>query len=281
MESTLKLKSWLTENKIPLPSLHVVLGSGFASSLEEIQSQDWIYKGEISFTEIPSLVDAGAPGHKGAYRFYQNKEISICFQTGRLHGYEGNSPATVVKPVLTLCDLGVKKFILTNAAGSLQLNMLPGSVMLIEDQVNFTGLNPLTGKNDEGKGPRFPDMSAIYSKKINSILKTHLENNSVTTHEGPYIGVNGPSFETPAEVRLFSSWGMGSVGMSTVFEAIALKHRGVEIGGISFLANMGAGLGEKEGKTLTGEEVLEEGKKKAPLILKAIFSAANEIIGIK
>lgn len=149
--------------------------------------------------------------------------------------------------------------------------------MIITDQVNFTGLNPLTGHNDDSKGPRFPDMSQIYSPRMNQIIRNRLDANKIETHEGIYIGVNGPSFETPAETKLFSSWGMGSVGMSTVFEGIALKHRGREIAGVSFLANMAAGIGNKVGETLTGEEVLEEALKKAPQILQSLFESMELI----
>ncbi len=278
--SALKIKEWLSSHKIALPFLHVVLGSGLASSLDEYEKtqKDWTLKGVLSFSEIPGINPSTAPGHSAVYKFYEKNGKTLSFQTGRLHGYEGNSPQSVVKPLTVLCDLGVQKFILTNAAGSLQTHMKAGTAMIIDDQVNMTGLNPLTGPNDEKKGPRFPDMSQCYSPRINEILKKNLLQKKVEVHHGTYIGVNGPCFETAAEVKLFSNWGMGAVGMSTVFEAIALRHRGGEVGGISFLANMGTGLAEKAHEKLSGEEVLEEGKKKAPLILSAIFNSAEELI---
>ncbi|MEZ4814810.1 MAG: purine-nucleoside phosphorylase [Bdellovibrionota bacterium] len=272
-----RLKDWLNEKNLALPYAHVVLGSGLALPLQDLEMKDWSFEGEISFSELPGMTSSTAPGHKGTYRFYKKGTRVVSFQVGRLHGFEGNKASDVVKPVLTLADLGVEKFIITNAAGSLQTHMKAGSVMLINDHVNFTGLNPLTGPNDESLGPRFPDMSQIYSPRINKILEKHLNKHNVETHFGIYIGVNGPSFETPAEINLFSNWGMGSVGMSTVFEAIALKHRSKEIGGLSFLANMGAGLGEKAGDTLTGEEVLEAGRQTAPSILKAIFESLETL----
>lgn len=275
--ASLKIKTWLSDKNLSLPYAHVVLGSGLALPLQTLEVKKWEYCGELTFKEVPGLVTSTAPGHKGSYRFYKKDSKVVSFQVGRLHGFEGNKPSDVVKPVLAFADLGVEKFILTNAAGSLQTEMRAGSVMLIKDHFNFTGLNPLTGHNDESKGPRFPDMSQIYSPRINKILEAKLKEQKLQTHEGIYIGVNGPSFETPAENHLFAKWGMGSVGMSTVFEAIALKHRSKEIGGLSFLANMGAGIGDKIGDTLTGEEVLDEGRKKAPQILHAIFESLELI----
>jgi purine-nucleoside phosphorylase len=283
--SALKIKEWFRSQKIVLPSLHVVLGSGLASSLDgfdkehlEKNKSDWKLKGILHFSDIPGINPSTAPGHSAAFKFYEKNGKTLSFQTGRLHGYEGHTPQAVVKPLSVLCDLGVQKFILTNAAGSLQAHMKAGSVMMINDQVNFTGLNPLTGPNDESKGPRFPDMSQCYSPRINEIIKKNLLQNNVVVHHGTYIGVNGPCFESAAEVKLFSNWGMGAVGMSTVFEAIALRHRGSEVGGLSFLANMGTGLAEKAHEKLSGDEVLEEGKKKAPLLLSAIFKSAEELI---
>lgn len=275
--TSLKLNSWLKDKNLSIPYAHVVLGSGLALPLQSLDVKDWNFCGELTFAEVPGLITSTAPGHKGTYRFYKKDSRVVSFQVGRLHGFEGNKASDVVKPVLALADIGVEKFILTNAAGSLQTHMKAGSVMLIKDHFNFTGLNPLTGHNNDSVGPRFPDMSQIYSPRINKILEEKLIEQKLQTHEGIYIGVNGPSFETPAENHLFAKWGMGSVGMSTVFEAIALKHRSKEIGGISFLANMGAGIGEKIGDTLTGEEVLEEGRKKAPEILRAIFKALEQI----
>lgn len=275
--SSIAIKNWLETKNLPKPYAHIILGSGLALPLLNFDSKEWSFVGEVLFKDITGLNPSTAPGHKGSYRFYKKNNRLVSFQTGRLHGYEGNKASDVVKPVLAFADLGVEKFIITNAAGSLQTHMKAGSVMIINDQVNFTGQNPLTGHNDDTKGSRFPDMSEIYSPRMNSILEKNLNKNKIETHGGIYIGVNGPSFETPAETKLFSSWGMGSVGMSTVFEAIALKHRNKEIAGLSFLANMGAGIGSKKGETLTGEEVLEEALKRAPQILQALFNSLDEI----
>lgn len=273
------IAKWLESKKLSLPYAHVILGSGLAMPLNQLKMKGWNFCGELGFSEIPGINPSTAPGHKGTFRFYQSTKSKrvISFQTGRLHGYEGNTPAQVVKPVLAFADLGVDKFIITNATGSLQTKMKAGSVMMIEDQFNFTGQNPLTGHNDEKIGPRFPDMSQIYSTRMNRIIEKNIKAKKIKTHRGTYIGVNGPSFETPAETKLFSKWGMGAVGMSTVFEGIALKHRNKEIAGVSFLANMAAGIGDKAGKTLSGDEVLEEALKKAPSILMALFESMEQI----
>lgn len=273
-----KLKEW----NCPVPTIHFVLGSGIAGAYSEYKIKSgWKEIGQISFEEIPGFHAPTAPGHKGVYKYYTYQDkFAASFQTGRLHGYEGISAKEAVHPVIVPFECGTRNFVLTNAAGSLQLNFKGGSTMLIEDHVNFTGQNPLTGpnpKNAEGKevGPRFPDMSSVYNRQMNEALGTALKKNHMSVNQGIYIGLSGPSFETPAEVKLFSKWGMGAAGMSTVWEAIALKHRGAEIGAFSFLSNMGAGLGEKEGEALTGEEVLEAGKKASVNLLSSLFDFAE------
>src|SRR5262249_32937121 len=153
------------------------------------------------------------------------------FQMGRLHGYEGHSPRATVQPVMIPRLCGVEKFLLTNAAGGLDPAMQAGDVMLISDQVNMTGNNPLVGKNPRGPdgrelGPRFPDMGDLYRREWRARLRTQLERQKLRVFEGCYLGLLGPTYETHAEVKLFSSWGMKAVGMSTVWEAIALHHSG-------------------------------------------------------
>jgi purine-nucleoside phosphorylase len=279
LKGTQAIAAWLKEKNLSKPYAHVVLGSGIAGPIVNMKFSGWEFSGEMNFSEVPGLLVSTAPGHRASYRFYKNEKLKrvVCIQTGRLHGYEGNSAANIVKPVVVFADLGVEKFIVTNAAGSLQLKMKAGSVMVITDHFNLTGQNPLTGPNDEKIGPRFPDMSEVYSPRISKILEKNLKANKLKASRGTYICVNGPSFETPTETKLFAKWGLGAVGMSTVFETIALKHRGKEIGGFSFLANMAAGIGEKAGATLTGEEVLEEGLKKSPFMLNAIFATLEQI----
>lgn len=263
------------------PELHIVLGSGLAGALEESTklNKSWSTAGEISFSDLQSIPQTSVAGHKGSFKFLRHTETNkvLVLQTGRLHGYEGHDPKIVVQPLIESFDLGCRNFVLTNAAGSLKTKWKPGSAMIISDQVNFTGKNPLIGPNPKDahlveRGPRFPDMSRAYSKALNSLLKSHLKKHLKNVYEGTYIGVLGPNFETPAEIKLFSKWGLGSVGMSTVWEAIALAHVGANVGGVSFLSNLGSGLSKKP---LSHEEVLETGKKSASLMLKALLSFAD------
>lgn len=264
------------------PALHIVLGSGLAGAVDNAlnkNAKEWSAIAEISFSELASIPQTSVVGHKGTFRFlaHQKSGKVLVLQTGRLHGYEGHDPQIVITPLVESFDLGCRTFLLTNAAGSLKPKWKPGSAMIITDHVNLTGKNPLIGPNPRDadqadRGPRFPDMSTAYSPALSKLLKTHLKKYLKNVYEGTYLGVLGPSFETPAEVKLFSSWGLGAVGMSTVWETISLKHMGAEVAGTSFLSNLGAGLAKKP---LSHEEVLETGKKSAEQLMTALLSFAG------
>ncbi len=277
-----KIKEHYKSQSFESPSLYVVLGSGLAPAFDEIGSPaGWIEKQSLSFKDIPGLVGAAAPGHKGMLRYFQHEKTKkvLAFQVGRLHGYEGHDPSLVVRPLTLAFEAGCKTFILTNAAGGLNPKFKAGNVMVIEDQVNLTGKNPLYGPNpvdSSGKafGPRFPDMTGAFDKKLNASLKKCLQAKKLKTVSGIYLGLLGPTFETPAEVKLYSKWGMGSVGMSTVWETIALRHAGATVGGLSLIANPGAGL--VKGHVLTHEEVEREAKKVSRRMVEALFDAAKE-----
>ncbi|HVJ64379.1 MAG TPA: purine-nucleoside phosphorylase [Bdellovibrionota bacterium] len=267
------------------PKLHVVLGSGLAGALDSVlsASKGWQDLAEVSFLDLQSIPHTSVVGHKGSFRFVTHKAsgATVVLQTGRLHGYEGHEPTIVVAPLVESFDLGCRTFLLTNAAGSLQRKWGAGSAMVITDHVNLTGKNPLIGANPRNvqnleRGPRFPDMSTAYSPTLSKLLKRSLKAKLKNVYEGTYLGVLGPSFETPAEVRLFSQWGLGAVGMSTVWETIALKHMGADVAGLSFLSNLGAGLSKSP---LSHEEVLETGKKSADLLMRAILDFAEAFVG--
>lgn len=267
--------------KIETPALHIVLGSGLSSAFGESSSpKDWIEAGTLSFAEVEGLLAPTAPGHRGVYRYYRHAASgrTLCFQVGRLHGYEGHSPRDVVRTVMIPRMAGTKSFLLTNAAGSLRKENGPGSLMVLTDHVNLTGTTPLEGTNPvdaSGKplGERFPDMSAVYDKPTRERLKKALARNGHAVSEGVYLGLRGPAYETPAEVKLFASWGMGAVGMSTVWEAVALRHAGSLITGLSFLSNLGCGLSDAP---LSHEEVEREGKKIARKLVDSLFAFAGE-----
>ena len=266
---------------IQTPSLHMVLGSGFGKALDEISLPgNWKKKGEISFSKVPGLVTATAPDHRGTYVYYEdsNTRKTITFQIGRLHGYEGIDPAQVVQTVTCPLLAGTSHFILTNAAGALCTDFKVGGVMLIEDQVNFTGKNPLLGPNPVDQkgapiGARFPDMSQLYDRKMREGLSSFLAAEGLSIHKGIYLGLLGPSFETPAEVKLFARWGAHAVGMSTVWEAIALKHAGATLAGVSLLSNMGVGLTDE---VVSEEEVIRNSRISARAIVLGLLKFAEK-----
>lgn len=263
-EGVEKLGSKLKGLGIPTPTCHLVLGSVTAHVLNEKSAgQNWEKVVEIPFSAIPGLIQSTAPGHSGKFCYFKNKKSGkfMCVQQGRLHGYEGLDPQTVIAPLMIHRHLGCHNFILTNAAGSLQTSIGPNNIVFLKDHVNLTGKNPLAGPNPvdaNGKpiGPRFPDMGHIYDKELRQRFENQFKS-KFKTHQGVYLGVLGPSFETPSEVLLFSSWGLHAVGMSTVWEAIALKHSGARILGISLITNYGCGL--------VSDEVLDHHKFEAQL----------------
>ncbi len=272
-------KKFLQERSLPVPSYHVVLGSGYGAALSNFS---WEHAGDLSFRELSGFPISTVQDHAGSYRFFRKGKHSLSFQMGRIHGYEGHSAALVIQPVMVPRLAGVKNFVLTNAAGGLAKEHKPGDVMLIRDHVNLTGMNPLVGKNPvglDGKdlGPRFPDMANLYDREFRVKMRRHCTAEALGVHEGVYLGLLGPSFETPAEVQLFSSWGLHAVGMSTVWEAIALAHSGAKVGGLSLISNLGAGLGEG---ILDHDTILETCRVSASRIVRALASTIEEEFGL-
>lgn len=274
----MNFSDFLKQRQIAIPSYHIVLGSGFGTALDHLKGE---LIAELPFSEVDGLVPSTVPDHKGVYRFYKVKGKTISFQMGRLHGYEGHSAQQVAKTVMLPRLAGVKNFLLTNASGGLSLNYCPGDVLLIRDQVNLTGANPLIGenpKNVDGKelGPRFPDMNTLYSLPMRKKLEIAFRKQKLRVHEGTYIGVLGPSFETPAEIQLYSAWGMHAVGMSTVWEAIALRHSGAELAGISLISNLGAGMDPNA--SLDHLKIIETCRESAAKIILGISEFLQEAL---
>lgn len=267
---------------INIPKFHFVLGSGYGEAVNSLKQEKyfsdvWKEKLVLDFSTVPGLCATSVEGHGGAYYYFENNQTktSICVQVGRLHGYEGLDSKLVVKTVTGPAIAGTKKFILTNAAGALTEKFSVGSVMVINDHVNLTGQNPLYGPNPKDKqgvnlGPRFLDLSSAYNKELTKAVKNSLLKEDLEVNDGVYLGLNGPSFETPAEVRLFASWNLQAVGMSTVWENIALNHLGVAVAGVSLISNLGCGLGDK--KTLDHSAVIAASKKSAHKILNALIN---------
>lgn len=272
---------FLKDHSITKVDIHAVLGSGIGSSfVDDWIPQSWKSVGEIHFKDLPAITAATAPGHPGIYRFFRESSSQrvLCLQVGRLHGYEGLPASQVVLSVLIPKLAGTQNFVITNAAGGLKLEWPVGSLMMIRDHVNFTGQNPLTGPVTAGMdgtpvGPRFPDVSKAWDREFTEELRRELVQSGLQTNDGVYLGVAGPSFETPAEVRLFAQWGMGTVGMSTVWEAIALAHAGACVSGFSLISNLGCGL--NPGVVLDHFEILEASKVAAKKIIRALFALTS------
>jgi purine-nucleoside phosphorylase len=190
--------------------------------------------------------------------------MDVAVMSGRFHLYEGYTPQQTVAGIRLFHALGIKRVILTNASGSINPNLVRGSLVLLSDHINLQGVNPLTGPNDAKLGPRFPDMTEAYSKRLRAAAKDVAAGLGHTMQEGVYAALLGPSYETPAEIRYLRTIGADLVGMSTAAEAIAANHAGLEVLGISCVTNVAAGLGE--GK-LDHEEVLEVGRNSAAFFI--------------
>lgn len=198
----------------------------------------------MPYAEIPNWPPAGVAGHEGRLVSGSIAGREVIAVSGRVHLYEGLPPSEVVFPVRALGLAGASVMILTNAAGGINTDFVSGSLMVIDDHVNMMGANPLAGANDERLGPRFPDMSEVYSRRLRKTADEAAEAIGMRLEHGVYLAVHGPSYETPAEIRAFRLLGADAVGMSTVPEAIAARHLGIELLGISCITNVAAGGSE-------------------------------------
>jgi purine-nucleoside phosphorylase len=235
------------------PHVGVVLGSGlgaFASRLTGATT--------ISYRDIPHFPSSSVPGHAGELVVGMLGQAPCAVMSGRVHYYEGYDIAAVTFPVRVLAALGVKKLLLTNAAGAVNPQYEPGDFMVIRDHLNLTGQNPLRGHNDDSLGPRFPDMSNAYAKRGQDLLQQAVREAGLAPRLGIYAGLAGPSYETPAEIRMLGTMGADAVGMSTVCEVIAAVHNGLSVAALSVITNRGAGLSSEP---LSHDEVKEVGRK--------------------
>jgi purine-nucleoside phosphorylase len=221
----------------------------------------------IPFAELPGWPAATAPGHVGRLLLGRLDDVPVAMLQGRLHLYEGYDPGLVVQPVLLMGRLGAKIVVLTNAAGGVDPEHGPGTLMVISDHINLTGRSPLVGPNADTIGPRFTDLTDVWSPRLRGRLHEAFAAEDVEHVEGIYVGLLGPSYETPAEVRMLRTLGADAVGMSTVLEAIAARWAGIEVCGVSLVTNAGAGY---TGQPLTHEEVLESGRIAGPRLARVI-----------
>ena len=252
-----------------IPKLGIVLGSGLGSLAEELENTV-----AIPFTDMPGWPPATAPGHAGRLLLGRLVGVPVAMLQGRFHLYEGNDPGLVVQPVLLFRQLGARFVVLTNAAGGVNPAFGPGTLMAISDHLNLTGRTPLLGPNADELGPRFADMTDVWAPSLRERLHAASATEGVTLEEGTYAGLLGPTYETPAEVRMLRTMGADAVGMSTVLEAIAARWVGLEVCGVSLVTNAGAGY---TGRPLSHVEVLEAGAEAGPRLARVIRRFVAEL----
>jgi len=262
------LKS-LREKTDFVPEVALILGSGLGDYADEIQVEQ-----TIDYTEIEGFPVSTVAGHKGRFVFGYVKDVPVVIMQGRVHYYEGYPMTDVVLPTRLMGMLGAKKLILTNAAGGCNKEFRPGDFMMITDHITTAVPSPLIGANPEKLGVRFPDMSEVYSKRMQDVIKNCAKKCEIDLKQGVYVQFTGPAYETPAEIRMAISWGADAVGMSTACEAMAARHMGLEVCGISCITNMAAGLSSQK---LDHKEVQDTADKVARSFKELITELISEI----
>jgi len=259
------------------PKIGLVLGSGFGELADAIEDADI-----IAYAEIPHFPRSTVEGHKGRLIIGRLEGQTVMAMQGRVHFYEGFSMEDVTFPVRVMCAFGIETLILTNAAGGLNPEFRTADVMLIEDQINLLGIvgnNPLMGPNDPEIGPRFPDMSTLYDRQLRELAISVAKEAGQTLRRGVYVGLSGPAFETPAEVRMLRILGADATGMSTTNEAVAARHGGMRLLGFSGITNEAIDAIDTP-RVTSHEEVLETGKVLAPRmssLLRGILRRWDEV----
>jgi purine-nucleoside phosphorylase len=248
------------------PKIALVLGSGLGAFADEFASAT-----RIPYAKIPHFPQSTAIGHAGRLVIGKVGDVAVAGMQGRVHLYEGYPVKDVAFPIRVFARMGVKAVILTNAAGGINLNYSQGCLVVLRDHINLQGANPLIGPNDDRFGVRFPDMTHAYDCEFRRFVAEEGKKLALNLHEGVYLALAGPNYETPAEIHSFRTIGADLVGMSTVPEVIAARHSGIRVLGISCVTNMAAGI---TGAPLTAEEVLETGarvKTQFIALLKAVI----------
>lgn len=251
------------------PEIALILGSGlgdYADTMEVVETLD--------YHDIEGFPVSTVPGHKGRFVFGYAGGVPIVAMQGRVHFYEGYKPQDVVLPIRLMKLMGAKVLFLTNAAGGINRSFNAGDFMLITDQISMSVPSPLIGENIDELGVRFPDMSVVYSRRLRKIIENSAVTAGVPLRKGVYIQTTGPQYETPAEIRAYERLGADAVGMSTAIEAIAARHAGMEICGISCISNLAAGISVNP---LTHAEVQETADRVAPLFKKLVTQAIKDI----
>lgn len=257
--------AFLADRTALRPRVAIVLGSGMGGIAEAVADRV-----EVPFDDLPGFPAPSVPGHAGKFVVGKLVGQPVLIQCGRVHYYEGHDADTVMLPPRTLAAFGIGLIVFTNAAGGLDPAMRPGQVMAVEDHINLLGINPLRGPHDSRFGARFVDLSAAYDREIIHILETAGARVGLNLLRGIYVAVSGPSYETPAEVRMLRNLGADAVGMSTVPEVLAARQLGVKVGCLSLITNKAAGLA---GEPLSHSEVEREARR-ATVAMGNLIAAA-------
>ncbi len=251
------------------PVIGLILGSGLGDIAKAIETP--VY---INYRDIPGFMDTTVEGHVGRFVVGKCKNKNIIVMQGRFHYYEGYGMEQVILPVRVMRRLGVAILIVTNSAGGVNPCFSPGELMVIQDHINMTGVNPLRGENADDLGPRFPDMTYAYDPGLRSLAFNKAGEMGISLRQGIYAMMPGPSYETPAEIAMLRKLGADAVGMSTVPEVIAAVHAGMKVMGISCITNMAAGILDKP---LTHEEVVKTASKAADCLTQLLLSIIQDI----
>ena len=253
-----------------VPKAALVLGSGLGGFTEKLDS----IVCEIPYSDIPGFPVSTVSGHAGKFIMGYVEGVPLICMSGRVHYYEGYAPEDVVLPLRVMHALGAEFLFLTNAAGGISSDLKPGSLVLLRDHISLFIPNPLIGENDPDEGERFPDMSEVYDPKLRELVEKAASEADVRLESGVYCQLSGPSYETPAEIRLLQRLGADVVGMSTVMEAITAHHAGMKVCAISFVSNMAAGINTH---ALSHEEVKEAGIQAAPRFTRLVRAAIGTV----
>lgn len=246
------------------PEIGIILGSGLGPIADLVTDQT-----VLSYHQIPHFQKPSIEGHAGKMILGKINQVSVVLLQGRFHLYEGHTMEDVVFPTRTICGLGIHTLVLTNAAGGINTRFRPGDLMIIEDHLNLMGDNPLKGPNLSQLGPRFPDLSEAYNRGCIEAFKQTARELEIDYQTGVYAGLLGPTYETPAEVRMLRTLGADAVGMSTVPESIAANHLGVRVAGLSCITNLAAGLSPHK---LSHQEVIDTSAQTAEKMKSLILS---------
>ncbi|MDY0297084.1 MAG: purine-nucleoside phosphorylase [Acidobacteriota bacterium] len=251
------------------PRIGLVLGSGLGDF-----GRYFPVDTQVPFNDIPGFPPVSVAGHAGRLLSGRIRDRRVAILQGRAHFYEGHTMADVVFPVRTLCRMGIEVLILTNAAGGIHPELEAGDLMVIRDHINLMGDNPLRGPDPSLLGPRFPDLSSVYDAELRALITRILKKTGGRAREGVYASMAGPGYETPAEVRMLAALGADAVGMSTVPEAVAARHMGVRVAGISCITNLAAGISKQ---ALSHEEVTETAARAASRFQKVLNALLEQI----